>query len=192
MEKAALDVFAVTESRLDCTLLDSKICPSGYTCYRKDRIRNGGGCAVFVRSKWPSKRRSDLESGCLEMVCVEICPEKAKNTIFAVMYKPPSMNQEKFILGLEQEFLAKLDDEMVKDLIIMGDFNADVIALKPCKYTRKLMQTTRLHGLSQLVKEPTRVTEFTSTAILCLLITLAVLSRMESRNSEQVIILLLS
>ena len=47
----------------------------------------------------------------------------------------------------------------------MGDFNADVIALKPCKYTRKLMQTTRLHGLSQLVKEPTRVTEFTSTAI---------------------------
>ena len=34
MEKAALDVFAVTESRLDCTLLDSKICPSGYTCYR--------------------------------------------------------------------------------------------------------------------------------------------------------------
>ena len=156
MEKAALDVFAVTESCLDCTLLDSKICPSGHTCYRKDRNRNGGGCAVFVRSKWPSKRRSDLESDCLEMVCVEICPEKAKNTIFAVMYKPPSMNQEKFILGLEQEFLAKLDDEMVKDLIIMGDFNADVIALKPCKYTRKLMQTTRLHGLSQLVRAHAR------------------------------------
>ena len=155
-EKAALDVFVVTESRLDCTLLDSKICPSGYTCYRKDRNRNGSGCAVFVRSKWPSKRRSDLESDCLEMVCVEICPEKAKNTIFAVMYKPPSMNQEKFILGLEQEFLAKLDDEMVKDLIIMGDFNADVIALKPCKYTRKLMQTTRLHGLSQLVRAHAR------------------------------------
>ena len=42
MEKAALDVFAVTESRLDCTLPDSKICPSGYACYRKDRNRNGG------------------------------------------------------------------------------------------------------------------------------------------------------
>ena len=90
------------------------------------------------------------------MLCVEICPEKAKNTIFAVMYKPPSMNQEKFILGLEQEFLAKLDDEMVKYLIIMGDFNADVIALKPCKHTRKLMQMTCLHGLSQLVRAHTR------------------------------------
>ena len=72
------------------------------------------------------------------MVWVEICPEKPKNMIFAVMYKPPSMNQEKFILGLEQEFLAKLDNKMVKDLIIIGDFNADVIALKPCKYTRKV------------------------------------------------------
>ena len=99
------------------------------------------------------------------MVWVEICPEKPKNMIFAVMYKPPSMNQEKFILGLEQEFLAKLDNKMVKDLIIIGDFNADVIALKPCKYTRKLMQTTRLHSLSQLIKEPIRVTEFTVTAI---------------------------
>jgi len=55
------------------------------------------------------------------------------------MYKPPSMNQEKFISGLEQEFVAKMDDEMVKDLIIMGDFNVNVIALKPCEYTRKLM-----------------------------------------------------
>ena len=68
-----------------------------------------------------------MESECLENVCVEICPEKAKNTIFAVIFKPPSMNQEKFISGLEQEFFAKLDDKMVKDLIIMGDFNADVL-----------------------------------------------------------------
>ena len=66
------------------------------------------------------------------------------------------MNQEKFILGLEQEFLAKLDDEMIKDLVIMGDFNSDVIPLKTCKYTRKLMQTTRLHGLSQLVRAHAR------------------------------------
>ena len=75
------------------------------------------------------------------------------------------MNREKFIPGLEQEFLPKLDNKMVKDLIIMGDFNADVISLKPCKYTSKLMQTTHRHSLSQLVKEPTPVTEFTSTAI---------------------------
>ena len=73
-------MLTVTESRLDSTIPDSKICPSGYVCYKKDRNRNGGSCAVFVKSKWPSKRRMYLESDSVEMLCVEICPDKAKNT----------------------------------------------------------------------------------------------------------------
>ena len=137
------------------------MCPSGYVCYRKDRNRNGCGCAVFVRDKWPSKRRKDLESDSLEMVCVEICPDKARNTIFAVMYKPPSMNPENFLSSFKQDVLEKLTDEESNDIIMMGDFNADVIASKPCKYTRNLLHETRLHGLSQLIKKPTRVTEHT-------------------------------
>jgi len=48
---------------------------------------------------------------------------------------------------------------------MMGGFNADVIASKPCIYRRNLMHATRLHGSSQLIKEPNRVTEHTKTAI---------------------------
>jgi len=51
LEETALDVFAVTESRLDCTIPEGQVCPSDYVCYRKDRNRNGGDCAVFVKSK---------------------------------------------------------------------------------------------------------------------------------------------
>ena len=43
---------------------------------------------MFVKSKWPFKRRKDLKSETLEMVCVEICPDKAKNTIPGVIFKP--------------------------------------------------------------------------------------------------------
>ena len=59
---ADIDVFAVTESCLDCTKPDSQICPLEYDCYRKDRNRSAGGCGVFIKSKWPSKRKIDLES----------------------------------------------------------------------------------------------------------------------------------
>lgn len=111
----------MTESRLDSTISDSNICPDGYGCYRKDRNRNGGGCTLFVNNKWPSKRRTDLESNSLEMVCVKICPNKAKNTICAVMYTPPSMNPDKFLSGeLEQEFLERLSDEAEKDVVLMS------------------------------------------------------------------------
>ena len=112
---------------------------------------------MLVKGKWPSKRTKDLESESLELVCVEICPDKARNTIFAVVYKPPSMNPENFLSSFKQDVLYKLTDEESKDIIMMGDFNADVIASKPCKYTQNLIHATRLHGLSQLIKEPTRV-----------------------------------
>jgi len=165
LEETNLDLLGLTETRLDSTIPDSQICPEGYACYRKDRNRNGGGCAVFLKNKWPSKRRNDLESDSLEMVCVEICPNKARNTICAVVYKPPCMHPDNFIRGFEQEFLERLGDEEEKDLIIMGDFNANILSPKPCKYTKRLMKTTRLNGLTQLIKDPTRVTENSSTTI---------------------------
>ena len=124
LQEAKVDVFAVTESLLESTILDSQICPSGYVCYRKDRNRNRGGCAVFFKNKWPSKRRIDLEVDSVEMVRVEICPDKAKNTIFTLMYKPPIMNHDEFVVGFEKN-LTKL-----------------------CKYSRKLMQISSLHCLN--------------------------------------------
>ena len=85
LEKTAFDVFAVTESHLDCTIPDGQVYPSGNVCYRKYKNRNGGCSAVFVKGKWPSRRRKDLECESIEMVCVEICPDKARNTIFGVV-----------------------------------------------------------------------------------------------------------
>ena len=94
------------------------------------------------------------------MVYVQICPYQAKNTICAVIMciSPPSMDLDKFISGLEREFLERLSDEVEKDLVLMGDFNTNVISPKPCKYTRKLLQTTR-HGFTQVINGPTCMTE---------------------------------
>ena len=86
------------------------------------------------------------------MVCAEICPDKARNSIFGVVYKPPIMNPDNFLSRFKQGVLEKLTDEGNKDIIMMGKKKAS-------------MHATRLHGLSQLVKEPTRVTEHTKTAI---------------------------
>ena len=42
------------------------------------------------------------------------------------MYKPPIMNPEIFLLSFKQNVLDKLADEACKDIIMMGNFNADV------------------------------------------------------------------
>ena len=86
---------------------------------------------MLVKGKWLSERRKDLESESLEKGCVEICPDKARNTIFPVVYKPPSMNPENFLSSFKEDVLDKLTDEESQDIIMMGDFSADVIASKP-------------------------------------------------------------
>ena len=82
-----------------------------------------------------------------------------------MVYKPPIMNRENFLLSFKQDVLEKLTDEANKDIIMMGDVNADVKASKPCKYTRSVMYAVRLQCLSQLIKEGTRITEHKKTAI---------------------------
>ena len=50
LQQANLDLLGVTESRLDNYMIsDGNICPDGYACYGKDRNRNGGRCALFVK-----------------------------------------------------------------------------------------------------------------------------------------------
>lgn len=68
-----------------------------------------------------------MESSCLEMVCVEICPEKARNTLFITTYKPPIMDFDKFVTRFQEDVLMKLENETNKDIIITGDFNADLV-----------------------------------------------------------------
>jgi len=45
------------------------------------------------------------------------------------------MNPENFLSSFKQDVFDKLTDEANKDIVIMGDFNADVIASIPCKCT---------------------------------------------------------
>ena len=75
------------------------------------------------------------------------------------------MDSDKFVTRFQEDVLVKLENETNKDIVIIGDFNADVGALKLHNHTRKLMQITRLHGFTQLIKNPTRVTEDTSSTI---------------------------
>ena len=57
------------------------------------------------------------------------------HTICAVMYKPLSMDLDKFLSQLEQEFLERLSDGAGKDLVLMDNFNVNVNSPKPCKYS---------------------------------------------------------
>ena len=50
---------------------------------------------------------------------MEICPNKAKNTIVGVFYKPPSMDGDKFVTHFKQDVLSKMFDGPNRDITLM-------------------------------------------------------------------------
>ena len=70
IERNMFDVFSVSETKLDDTISDEKICPVNYFCHRKDRNLEGGRVAVYVSNVIPHKHRRDLEEDNIQMLCI--------------------------------------------------------------------------------------------------------------------------
>jgi hypothetical protein len=68
------DILAINETKLDSSISDSEIYINGYTIIRKDRNRNGGGIAIYIKNNISHFERVDLtlDSGNLELICIEI------------------------------------------------------------------------------------------------------------------------
>ena len=63
---AGTNIIALTETWLDCSVLDHEILPHGYSIFRRDRLgRSGGGVLPACRDDIVCITRSDLElNGC--------------------------------------------------------------------------------------------------------------------------------
>ena len=113
----------------------------------------------------PFRIRHDLNNDNNECQWFKIVRQKCKPILICSVYKAPDADLESFISSLEDTLL-KLDYSN-SDLVLLGDFNVDFSPYKgkqnPAK--QKLLNFTRLLELSQLVKEPTRVTDTSQTTI---------------------------
>ena len=131
---------------------------------REDGAKGGGNIA-YIRDGLPFRIRHDLNNDNNECLWFEIVRQKCKPILICSVYKVPDADLESFISSLEDTLL-KLDYSN-SDLVLIGDFNVD---FSPCKgkqnpAKQKLLNFTRSLELSQLVKEPTRVTDTSQTTI---------------------------
>ena len=158
------DILAINETKLDSTISDSEIYINEYTVIRKDRNRNGGGIAFFIKNTLSYSERNDLipDSGNLEIICIEISKRFCASFIVSSWYRPP--NSELELFDNFELFLFKCDLEN-KELILVGDMNCDFSKMPSDPHSRRLQFLCSMYQLSQLVDEPTRVTENSATLI---------------------------
>ena len=129
LDNHSIDIMGFAETRLDESIPDNDIEIENYTLYRKDRNRNGGGVAAYVKqsSGLISKIRNDLMCNELELLTLEIKHTNCKPIIVMFWYRPEGTMH--VISTLFENVLQRVETEN-KDIVLIGDVNCDI--LNPC------------------------------------------------------------
>ena len=160
-----VDVLAINETRLDANIMDSEVYIPGYEIIRRDRCingRHGGGVCFYVRLTINFSLRPDLSCQEIESLCIEIRKPNSKPFLITTWYRPPNSIVDKF--NHFETLLVKLDAEQV-EYYVMGDLNCNLGSPTLDHNSTLLNNITNLYNLHQLIDEPTRITESSSTLL---------------------------
>ena len=158
MAPMTFDCIGICETNLPRKFSDGKLKMPGY--HMPERKHGCGrlnhGILLYVKNNLTVKRRQDLESDDVDALWCEVRLPKTKPILIGSIYRSPSGkidHSEK----LEKSITSALDCGL--ETVIMGDVNHDVITGKRDAPTKRFVEFTRQHQLTQVVKDPTRVTE---------------------------------
>ncbi|XP_075738430.1 uncharacterized protein LOC142783734, partial [Rhipicephalus microplus] len=156
LETVKAQIVMGTESWLDDTVLDVEIFPPGFTVYRKDRNRHGGGVFLLISSSLASEEVVfDNET---ESVWCRVQFPQGNNIVFGSFYRPPDHNNESLIQ------LSDILSQISHCVILGGDFNlpdmkwdSDCVAPQKNRNCSAFSELMSVYGLQQYVNEPTRI-----------------------------------
>ena len=157
-----LHILGISESHLTKDITDPEISISGYNIFRRDRQNLWRYSGLRERTV-NSVRREDLESDFIEGIWLEILFPNTRSILVGNFYRPPEGS-----LYLSPNFDIELQNMLTsatcenKEIIILGDFNYDF--LNPTS-GRTLKENLKDNGLMQIIKDPTRITNNSSTLI---------------------------
>lgn len=146
-----LDIFAISETKLDSSFPTAQFSNPGYNVFRKDKTKNSGGLMIHVRSEIPARRRPDLESTSVETIVLETIFD-SKKWACVIAYRSPSITDNVFI----EEMHSTLDSIIANydNVVIMGDLNYDLLR-NTSKNPAPLIDIMDAFNMVNLVKDPT-------------------------------------
>ena len=155
--ESKIDVICVSETHIKDGDLYSL---PGYVFLQRNRnVGTSGGVGIFLKHEIKFKRRYDLENH-LENLWIEICLKNSKSVLIGCYYQPPEgskylINDFSEVFEEQLTYSVKTD----KEIIIFADFNIDYNKTD----NRDFKSLLNIFGLKQVITEPTRTTETSST-----------------------------
>lgn len=164
-----IDILMINETKLDQHIKDNEIHLPGYELVRKDRIingRNGGGVCIYLKSNLNFHIREDLNDNELEFLTVEVRNLRSKSFLVSSWYRPPKSSPDLFCRF--ERLIDKIDSNNL-ELYLLGDLNCNLLPNAFDENKNALLNVFDIYGLTQLIKEPTRITQTSQTLLdLCI------------------------
>ena len=152
------DILCFTETKLVHTITDESLSLDGFgSMYRKDNTANSGGLLTYVSNHLYSKRILEMEHILPESLWIQL-KDMSKSYLICNLYRPPNSTVE---LWNRLNICIDKALEFSNRIIIVGDINEDQLNLNNHKFKDILM----LNNMSNVICDPTRVSQTSSTLI---------------------------
>ena len=129
---------------------------------RESNGKNGGGVCIYIRSNINFQLRADLSPNNLEFLTVEITRPRSKPFLVSTWYRPPQSSPDLF--STFERVFDNIDAENL-ELYLMGVLNCNLLSEVVNNNSSHLLNIIDIYGLTQLITESTRVTQYSSTLI---------------------------
>ena len=150
-------IISICETWLDDSISNDELHINGYSLTRRDRDRHGGGVAVYIHESITMSVR--LIHPRIELLLVDL-KLTWKTITCGLYYRPPSSDSSN--LDELESTLEELPAPRLRNLLITGDFNIDLIS---SPYHPQLSSIQYKFGLKQAVTSPTRESATSTTLI---------------------------
>ena len=155
-----MEVFGISETKIDDSFPDAQFVIDEYRMFRRDRTQYGGGVVAYVRSDIPCRRMKCLETSSVEMLSIEVIPNKSFKCLIMIAYKPPSLSNQTFTVEMSDAMdRAQLHYD---NIYVLGDLNFDYL---DSAKSGPLIDLCEQYDLNQLIEGSTNHTIYGSTLI---------------------------
>ena len=155
-------ILGITESRLkEANPPTANIILPGFTYERMPTKSTNGGALLYIKNGINYKLRPDLNINKekeLESIFIEIITKNSKNIIFSCIYRHPCMHSQEFNSLFLKSFTNKLSKESKKEIILLGDFNMDLIKTNTNNNGSEFLDIIYSSYLIPHITSPTRLT----------------------------------
>ena len=163
INETAMDIIAISETNIKKDTPKERYKLDGYKLFRTDRKdRKSGGVGIYINENIRAKRIQVKYDNQQPEMCFIEAEVNSNKILVGVIYKSPS---EKYSIFGEISEILQYFNSKYRHMILLGDFNID--QLKTEKPAYKFFQNMLIvpMSLTQIVNEPTRITENSSTLI---------------------------